>query len=148
MSKEKKDQEIGFAPEEFSADEEIIQAVGQIAHIQIGERVYKVGASALADLPTLNRKVEKITKLIDKSDEMGLLKDEVAQTLMAEIMYEGVKNHNPGITKEYIKNNFGLAAFPYIFRAMLDLNEYLIGMQQIQGDSDAAAQLKKKSKNS
>jgi len=135
-------EKVGFDPSEFG-DDEIIQAIGETKNLQIKGTVYKVGASSLCDLPKLNQNVAKLESMTKGKDDMELMKDGKAIDLMKEIMFQGTKDHNPGITKEHVDKHFTLSAFPVIFRIMLDLNEYLSSMQKLKSDSDQVAGVKK-----
>lgn len=108
--------------------QEIREFNADFKYVKIKGKEYKVGACPLGKLPELIDMLAKFEKISD--DE--IIKDEKNIGLMVDIMAMGLLDYNEGLTKEFIRNNFGLGAFPIILNYLFELNDFLSGMGELK----------------
>ena len=123
--------------ENVKDDGSVITAiVGESKKIKIKDEIYTISACPVAELPLLQKKLGQLER-IQSGDEIN----EETLKVMAEIAVMGLKEHHPDMTVEKIMKKFSLGAFPVIIRIMLDLNDFLSGMQELRSRAQKAKEL-------
>jgi len=127
---------------------DLVAIVGEVKKVSIKGTILSVGACSLDEMDQLNKMIDKFYKIADSLDDSELLGNEKFKVAMIDIIYLGVKDYNDDITKEKLRKIVTYAAFPAILKIMLDLNDFLIGMDDIKQKTKIVEEAKKKSTSS
>lgn len=101
-------------------------------------KVYIVRPLGIGRVSDITGKIQKLEELMKKGIESGKTEMQLIMEanspvleIMADIIKLGLERAQPDITIEEIKDGFSLGDFPKVYQKVLDLNDFLSGMQAL-----------------
>lgn len=94
---------------------------------------YIVTPCSIADLSKLQKLFSEWQTLPDNT---GILDDKSTE-LMGKIVHFGLKNRHPELTPEKCSELFSLGVFPKVLKTTMEINDFFIGMREINAIQSA-----------